>query len=101
LSILYFFSRVYFLRQKKYLTGFAPSIGYLNYPGLDWVILVRQKTSIAFAGARSLQRQVMIWGIALGLISAALCWLIANRIVKPILARSRIRKRCDFLFYSE
>ena len=82
--------------SEKYLTGFAPGVGYLNYPGLNWIILVRQKTSVAFAGARSLQRQVMIWGVALGLISASLCWLIANRIIKPILAISTAAQKIRF-----
>ncbi len=81
---------------QKYLTGFAPSVGYLNYPGLNWIILVRQKTSTAFAGAQSLQRQVTIWGIALGLISATLSWLIANRIIQPILTISAAAERIRF-----
>lgn len=43
---------------NQYLVGFARSTGYLHYPGLDWVVLVRQKTNIAFASARSLQLQI-------------------------------------------
>jgi signal transduction histidine kinase len=78
---------------KQYLTGFSPSAGYLDYPGLNWIILVRQRTDIAFAGAATLQRQVIIWGVVLGLISALLSWLVANRIVKPILAISRAAER--------
>ncbi|RUT04762.1 two-component sensor histidine kinase [Dulcicalothrix desertica PCC 7102] len=73
---------------KQYLTGFSPSIGYLDYPGLNWVVLVRQRTDIAFAGAITLQRQVLIYGVVLGIVSALLSWLVANRIVKPILAIS-------------
>ncbi len=81
------------LDRKQYLTGFSPSVGYLDYPGLNWVVLVRQRTDIAFAGAATLQRQVIIWGVILGLISAFLSWLIANRIVKPILAISSAAKK--------
>ncbi|MBF2066038.1 MAG: HAMP domain-containing protein [Calothrix sp. C42_A2020_038] len=73
---------------KQYLTGFSPSVGYLDYPGLNWVVLVRQRTDIAFAGAVALQRQVINWGVVIGLVSACLSWVFANRIVKPILAIS-------------
>ncbi|MFB8791095.1 MAG: HAMP domain-containing protein [Potamolinea sp.] len=71
---------------NQYLIGFACSTGYLNYPGLDWVVLVRQKTDIAFAPARSLQLQITIWGLVLGLLSASLSSLIASRVVSPMLA---------------
>lgn len=76
------------LDGKQYLTGFSASVSYLDYPGLNWVVLVRQRTDIAFAGAATLQRQVLIYGVVLGLVSASLSWLVANRIVKPILAIS-------------
>ncbi|KAB8332153.1 HAMP domain-containing protein [Scytonema tolypothrichoides VB-61278] len=72
--------------RNNYVTGFAPSVGYLSYPGLGWVVLVRQKTDIAFAPARSLQRKVLIWGVVFGLVSGTLSWLLTNRIVNPILA---------------
>ena len=78
---------------RKYLTGFAPCSGYLDYPGLGWVVLVRQNVNTAFAPARTLQKQVLIWGAILGLISATLSWLIAKRIVYPIMAISTAANR--------
>ncbi|GAB1544484.1 hypothetical protein NUACC21_71600 [Scytonema sp. NUACC21] len=76
----------YWYDGKNYVTGFAPTVGYLSYPGLGWVVLVRQKTDIAFARAYALQRQVLIWGAVFGLVSGILSWLLTNRILNPILA---------------
>lgn len=81
---------------KKYLTGFAPCSGYLDYPGLGWVVLVRQNASAAFAPARTLQKQVLVWGAVLGLISAILSWFIANRIVSPLMAISTAANRIAY-----
>lgn len=68
------------------LTGYAPTQGYRSYPGLGWVVLVHQPTQEAFATAQSLKHSILLWGIALGLISGALSWYIAGQMVKPILA---------------
>ncbi|HEY9596439.1 MAG TPA: cache domain-containing protein, partial [Cyanophyceae cyanobacterium] len=37
---------------KTYLTGIARTQGYSNYPGLGWIVLVRQPNAIAFASAK-------------------------------------------------
>lgn len=69
-----------------YLTSFAKSDGYENYPGLGWLVLVRQKTDIAFAPARELQHNIIIWGLMLGAVSAGLSWWIAGCLVNPVMA---------------
>jgi hypothetical protein len=40
--------------------------------------LLRQRTDIAFAGATRLQRQVLIYGVVLGIVSAFLSWSVAT-----------------------
>jgi len=72
--------------DKTYLTGFARSSGYRNYPGLGWLVLVRQKTDVAFAPAQRLQQQIFEWNVTLGGLFAVLGWLVANRITKPMVA---------------
>ena len=67
------------------LTGYAPTQGYRSYPGLGWIVLVRQPTQVAFATARSLKASILLWGTALGLLSSALAWVIAGQMVKPVL----------------
>lgn len=71
---------------KSYLSGFARSIGYRNYPGLGWLVLVRQKSDIAFAPARQLQQQIFVLTMALGLLLAILGWIIADSLAQPMLA---------------
>jgi diguanylate cyclase (GGDEF)-like protein len=73
------------LDQQSYLTGYAKTNGHRNYPGLGWVVLVRQPTRIAFATARTLQRQILLWGTIVGVVSGALSWWIAGYLIKPIL----------------
>lgn len=71
---------------RTYITGFARSRGYLNYPGLGWLVLVRQKTDVAFAPARRLQQQISSLNLTLGALFAVLSWLVADRVTKPLLA---------------
>lgn len=71
---------------KTYLTGFTRANGFDSYPGLGWIVLVRQPTAIAFAPAWRLQQQVFLWGLILGLLFATLSWLVIARITQPLLA---------------
>lgn len=72
--------------SRNFLTGYAQSQGYLQYPGLGWTVLVRQPTAYAFAPARLLQYQILAWGVGLGIVFSGLGWLIANRVTRPILS---------------
>ncbi|PIG91115.1 PAS domain-containing sensor histidine kinase [Gloeocapsopsis sp. IPPAS B-1203] len=74
------------LDGHTYLTGFARSSGYRDYPGLGWLVLVRQRTDVAFAPARQLQHQIFAWNVTLGVLFAILGWVIAEHITKPMLA---------------
>jgi PAS domain S-box-containing protein len=84
------------VQEGNYVTGFAKTQGYRDYPGLGWLVLVRQKAAVALAPARSLQYQVLVWGVGLGTLFAVLIGLSANRIVRPMLkiaaAANRIRQ---------
>ncbi len=81
---------------QAYLTGFARSRGYRNYPGLGWTVLVRQPTQIAFAPVRALQLQIFTGTVGLGILFAGLGWLLAGRLADPMLviaaAADRIRQ---------
>lgn len=70
---------------KSYLTGFAATQGHEQYPGLGWIVLVRQSAKEAFAKAAALQQQIIVWGIALGIVSGALTWWIAGWLLNPIM----------------
>jgi two-component system, cell cycle sensor histidine kinase and response regulator CckA len=69
---------------STYTTALARTQGYRDYPGLGWSVLVRQPTTIALAPARSLQFQVFLYGMGLGLLFARWSWLRSRRIVQPL-----------------
>lgn len=71
--------------HELYLTSFSKSKGYRNYPGLGWIILVREKTKTAFAPVRELYWQILRDGLMLSSGFAVLGWLVAKRITRPIL----------------
>jgi PAS domain S-box-containing protein len=79
--------------REQYLTGFAYTQGYESYPGLGWVILVRQRKDVAFAVVRSLQEQILFSGLFLGCLFAVLSWFNARRISQPIASLSQIADR--------
>lgn len=79
---------------KTYLTGFIQGTGYRNYPGLGWIVLVRQNIDDAFAPARQLRQQIIVGGVLCGGLFAALGWFLADRISKPLL---RIATAADLI----
>ncbi|MBD2070865.1 PAS domain-containing protein [Leptolyngbya sp. FACHB-671] len=79
--------------HQSYITGFTASTGYREYEGLNWVVLVRQKTDLAFAPAHRLQRQILFWNLGLGSLVAVLGWFIADYITKPMWAIAHAANR--------
>ncbi|OWY66364.1 hypothetical protein B7486_37220 [cyanobacterium TDX16] len=69
-----------------YLTGFARSMGYRNYPGLGWTIVVRQQADLALAPVRALQRQIFTQDLTLGILFAIAGWFVMRRLTYPLLA---------------
>ncbi|MBE9125511.1 MULTISPECIES: hybrid sensor histidine kinase/response regulator [unclassified Coleofasciculus] len=76
-----------------YLTALAHTQGYNDYPGLGWMVVVRQPTAIAFAPARQLQRQIFWWGLILGILFAGMSWIFVERITRPLLAIATVADR--------
>jgi PAS domain S-box-containing protein len=72
--------------NHSYLTGYTQSVGYRNYPGLGWLVLVRQKTDVAFAHIRHIQQEIFIANMILGILFAVLGWLVTAAITNPMLA---------------
>jgi signal transduction histidine kinase len=69
---------------NTYLTGYARSQGYLDYPGLGWITLVRQPIDTAFAPSYAIRNQILGIGVSLGLVFTLIGWGIASRITKPL-----------------
>ena len=80
---------------RIWLTGFARSRGYQDYPGLGWIIIERQQIDAAFAPVAALQRQVMLSGVIIAALFALLGWLLASRISRPLNAITRAAEQLD------
>ncbi|MGL5880800.1 MAG: ATP-binding protein, partial [Xenococcaceae cyanobacterium] len=79
--------------RKVYVTGYARTQGYRDYPGLGWTVLVRQQQQIALAPARSLQNRVFICGTGLGLLFAIGSWFRSRRIIEPLLQLTKAAEK--------
>ncbi|MEQ8390113.1 MAG: GGDEF domain-containing protein [Thalassospira sp.] len=69
---------------NEYLTGYAPADGHLDYPGLNWSILVRQHVEEALAPVHNLRRDILIWGLVLAVVFSVIAWWGAGFFVGPI-----------------
>lgn len=67
-----------------YLTGFAASQGYQDYAGLGWIAVARQALDEAYAPAREIGERIVLWGIGLALLFAALGWLLTGYFTRPL-----------------
>jgi diguanylate cyclase (GGDEF)-like protein/PAS domain S-box-containing protein len=74
---------------RRYLTGYSLS----GQPGdaatLSWSILARQPEDVALAGARALERQILLLGAVLGAVLALAAAVVARRLTRPLNALSR------------
>lgn len=69
---------------EQFVTGYARSNGYEDFPGLGWIAISRKPVSIAFAPVEQLQAAIMGIGILLALLFAMIGWAIASRMVTPL-----------------
>lgn len=69
---------------EEYLTGFAPSQGYQDYAGLGWIVVARQALDEAYAPAHEIGQRIVLWGVVLALLFAAIGWLMAGYFTRPL-----------------
>jgi len=70
---------------KSYMTGFAASRGYADYPGLGWTVLVRQDVDTAFVPVARLRSYGLWSGITLALLFSLAGVFAARRITRPLI----------------
>lgn len=70
---------------RSYVTGYSKSDGYRSYPGLHWIVLVREDQKLAFKPVRSLQHNILIWGAVFSALAALLAWALASKLSQPLL----------------
>jgi len=69
---------------KRYLVGYSRSIGHESYPGLGWVVLVRQPLEQAFAPVEALRSKILWTGVGAAILVSLLVWLAARNIASPL-----------------
>lgn len=70
--------------EGEYVTGYSRDDGYRSYPGLGWVVVVRQPTDVAFAPARELQMQILLLGLVAAAVFSGLGWWLVGRATEPL-----------------
>lgn len=69
---------------QRYLTAASTSKPLADYPGMGWVVVVRQAEAQALAPALALQER-LVWLSVLGVaLFGALGWLLADRLTRPL-----------------
>lgn len=69
---------------KRYLTAARASRPLADYPGMGWVVLVRQPEAIAMSAAAALERR-LLWFAGLGVVMfGVLGWWLADRLTRPL-----------------
>lgn len=81
--------------KQKYLTAYALADGHLEYPGLDWTVLVRQPENIAFANLYDLREKLIGLSILsiifFGFLGSFLAEFISNPLAELATAANKLR----------
>jgi diguanylate cyclase (GGDEF)-like protein len=72
--------------SAQWLTGYAASTGYRDYPGLNWIVVARLPITVANAPVNDLVGSILLIGAGLGLIGILVTYWLAGRLARPILA---------------
>ncbi len=69
---------------KDYLVGYRQTMGFREYPGLGWIVLLRQEAENAYAPVRRISQYALWTGVSLALLFSLAGALVANWITHPI-----------------
>jgi PAS domain S-box-containing protein len=70
---------------RQYLVGFSQTGALVkDYPGLGWIVLVRQSVDQAYAPVQELRRYIIGSGLALALLFSLFGFAVARRITRPL-----------------
>ena len=81
---------------QEYITGYATSNGFLDYPGLGWIVLLRQPASVALKSIDLLNLFVWLTGGAFALAFALLSLRISFAITEPLRMLAQAADRLRF-----
>lgn len=69
---------------KDYMTAYRVSSGYRTYDGLGWITVARQPIAVAYAPARQLQRDIIVFTLLSSAAVVAIAWLLSDWFAKPL-----------------
>jgi diguanylate cyclase (GGDEF)-like protein/PAS domain S-box-containing protein len=69
---------------KRYLVGYSQSRGHESYPGLGWVVVVRQPLDEAFKPVEDLRRNILWGGIGAAVLVSLLVWFFSRIVTRPL-----------------
>lgn len=70
--------------DRRYLTAASASKPIADYPGMGWVVVVRQAEDQAMAAATALAHRLLWLSVLGALIFGAVGWLLADRLTRPL-----------------
>lgn len=79
--------------RKPYLVGYARGNGHDYYPGLGWLVLVREDVESAFAAADKVARNTLLITVAAAALFVLLLWPVINRSLGTMLDITRAAER--------
>ncbi|MEB0164505.1 cache domain-containing protein, partial [Glaciimonas sp. CA11.2] len=79
--------------KKRYLVGYSASKGYESYPGMGWIVLVRQSEVDAFMPLKKIQQKVIWTGLAAAVLFSFLGLIVARNIILPLRALAKSAQR--------
>ncbi|AZB73647.2 sensor domain-containing diguanylate cyclase [Synechococcus elongatus] len=69
---------------KDYVTAYRVSPGYRSYSGLGWITVARQPIAVAYAPARQLQRDIILFTLLSSGAVVGVTWLLSDWFAKPL-----------------
>lgn len=70
---------------KTYLAGYRLSSGFRDFPGLGWIVVVREPLDQAYAPVKVLSHQFLMVGSVIVALFAVLGWFLAVYISRPLM----------------
>jgi len=78
---------------QPYLVGYARGNGHDYYPGLGWMVLVREDIGSAFASANQVARNTLLISVGFASLFVLLLWPVINRSLGTMLGITRAADR--------
>ncbi|MFT4173211.1 MAG: diguanylate cyclase [Rhodocyclaceae bacterium] len=78
---------------KRYATAYIQTTGHQRYPGLGWIVLVRQPEAVVYAEFRELQAMLVVTGAIVCSIFFLFSTLLARSLARPLDELAKVVER--------